>query len=335
MALALFVSHTYVIDAADATPYMVVVSAEKQSGKSRLLEVLRLLVHAPWMTSGATASTVYRKIERDRPTLLLDEIDAIFGSNTDYTEPLRGALNAGNRRNATVTRTVGQGAKLDVAEFSVFCPKVLAGIDTGRLPDTIRDRAVVIHIKRRRPGEGVERLRTREAEAETQPLRTDLASWADDAREQLQDATPPLPDALSDRAGDAWEPLFAIADVAGVSWGATARAAAVALAQAADGGDSRATRLLWIARIALAADLQISTADLLGAINSDEEHPFGAWNNGNGMQAHELARMLRPYGVKPTTIRLGDKTAKGYKGEHLADAFERYLPPSRNKMAGT
>ncbi|MGA7636617.1 MAG: hypothetical protein WCB00_06795, partial [Candidatus Acidiferrales bacterium] len=37
--VSLWVLHTHVIDAADATPYLAITSAEKQSGKTRLLEV--------------------------------------------------------------------------------------------------------------------------------------------------------------------------------------------------------------------------------------------------------------------------------------------------------
>jgi hypothetical protein len=37
--------------------------------------------------------------------------------------------------------------------------------------------------------------------------------------------------------------------------------------------------------------------------------------------------MLRPFGIIPGTVRVGDVTAKGYKLESFEDAFSRYLPP--------
>lgn len=214
-AIALFVLHTWAFEAAHATPYMVIVSPEKQSGKTRLLEVLELLVREHWRTASTTEAALFRKIEQDRPTLLLDEIDAIFGSNSERTEPLRAALNAGNRRGAKATRVVGQGAKMEARDFSVFCPKVLAGIDTGRLPETIQDRAVTLHMKRRRDGEHVERLRWRVATEQTEPLRLQLQAWAATAIDPLRETEPETPDELSDRAADGWEPLFAVADLAG------------------------------------------------------------------------------------------------------------------------
>ena len=42
--VALWVVHTHSMDAADTTPYLSIHSAEKQSGKTRLLEVLKMLV---------------------------------------------------------------------------------------------------------------------------------------------------------------------------------------------------------------------------------------------------------------------------------------------------
>ena len=106
---------------------------------------------------------------------------------------------------------------MKVKDFSVFCPKVLAGIDTGKLPETVRDRSIVLPLKRRRKDETVERLRHRVVEPQAAPLRDALEAWAKEATEGLGDAFPHLPDELSDRAADGWEPLFAIADLAGGS----------------------------------------------------------------------------------------------------------------------
>ncbi len=324
-ALALFVLHTWTIEAAEATAYIVVISAEKGSGKTRVLEVLGYLVREPWHTAGVSEAALFRKIEQDEPCLLLDEIDAIFGSNLERTEPLRAALNAGNRRGGRVTRCVPP--KMELGEFSVFSPKALAGIDTGRLPDTIRDRSVILHMKRRRAGEEVERLRHRNVAPEAEPLTDSLRAWAEAASPILRTANPELPDELSDRAADGWEPLLAIADLAGEEWATWARQAAVILSAPGD-EDELALGPLLLAGIRRAVDGRqaISTADLLLSINADEELPFGAWNEGRGVEARRLARLLKPYGIKPKSIRMGDGTPKGYALEDLQDAFARYLP---------
>ena len=41
-----------------------------------------------------------------------------------------------------------------------------------------------------------------------------------------------------------------------------------------------------------------------------------------------LAQQLRPYGIKPRTIRIGEQVAKGYVKEDLMDTFRRYIPKS-------
>jgi hypothetical protein len=143
----------------------------------------------------------------------------------------------------------------------------------------------------------------------------------------LRTANPELPDELSDRAADGWEPLLAIADLAGEEWATEARQAAAILSAQGD-EDELALGPLLLAGIRRAMDGRqaISTADLLASINADEELPFGAWNEGRGVEARRLARLLKPYGIKPKSIRMGDGTPKGYALEDLHDAFARYLP---------
>src|SRR5215469_496369 len=80
VVIALWVFHTYAADSAETTPYLAVTSAEKQSGKTRLLEVLSTIVAEPWFTGRVTAAVLVRKVDDKKPTLLLDESDAAFGS---------------------------------------------------------------------------------------------------------------------------------------------------------------------------------------------------------------------------------------------------------------
>ena len=51
LAVALWVALTHVYDAFGITPYLVITSALKRSGKTRLLEVLELLVREPLSTA--------------------------------------------------------------------------------------------------------------------------------------------------------------------------------------------------------------------------------------------------------------------------------------------
>lgn len=326
IALATWVLHSWASDAAHATPYLIVLSPERRTGKTRLLETLELLVRAPWRVTSTSEAALFRKIAKDRPTLLLDEIDAIFGSASERTEPLRAVLNSGNRPGSSVARCVGDGAKQRVADFDVYGPKVLSGIDSGRIPDTIRDRSVEIRMQRKTSAEVVRRFRHRKAELEAADLRAGAEEWAAEHSEALLAAEPNLPEDLNDRAAEAWEPLLAIGDLAGGEWPARVRSAAAALAGGSDSDEAtHGTRLLAAVRAAFSGREAVPSAELVKAINEDEEAPFGAWREGRGLDARLLAKLLKPYGVRPGTIRAGDATPKGYRREQLSEPWVRYL----------
>jgi hypothetical protein len=135
VVIALWIVHTYVVESFDFTPYLSIRSPEMRCGKTTLLDCLHLLIRDPWSAIGPTEAVLFRKIERDVPTLLLDEVDAIFTSRRDPTkEGLRAILDAGFQRGTKVPRCVGPNH--DLKEFGVFCPKAFAGIGTcqGPLP---------------------------------------------------------------------------------------------------------------------------------------------------------------------------------------------------------
>jgi hypothetical protein len=325
-AVALWIVHTHGIDGAHATPYLLILSPEKRSGKTRVQEVLELLVARPWRVIGASEAALFRKLAQ-RPTLLLDEIDAIFGSHPERTEPLRAVLNAGNRPGSTVPRCVGE--KSEVKDFEVFSAKALAGIDSGhRIPDTIRDRAIPIAMRRKTSSEQVARFRHRNANAEAAPLRDRLATWGEGATNPLLGAEPDSPPELDDRAAEAWEPLFAIADAAGDRWPQRAREAALVLSTGGDPDEqSLGVLVLTAARTALRDRDRITSAGLVEFINSDEESPFGGFRDGRGLDTRGLAKLLRPYGIRPRTIRVGDNpNHRGYLREQFVDAWERWIP---------
>jgi hypothetical protein len=326
--VALWVAHTHVIDAADATPYLAITSAEKQSGKTRLLEVGDLLVANPWLTGKVSAAVLIRKIDSEQPTLLLDESDAAFAGEKEYAEALRGVLNTGHRRGGKASCCVGQGTAITFKDFSTFSPKAIAGI--GNLPDTISDRSVPIRLKRAARGEHVERFRRRDVEAEASSLRGRLEAWSLVTVENLRTARPILPDALTDRQQDGAEPLLAIADLAEGEWPESARRALVELsgeAQSVDG--SIGVRLLADIRgVFQDRDVdRMPSAELAAALAEIETSPWGEWGkSGKPLSAAKLARLLARFVIVPHSVRVDDKTPKGYELDDFRDAFERYLP---------
>ncbi len=324
--LALWVLHTHVFESGEATPYLAITSAEKQSGKTRLLEVLATVVAKAWLTGRVSAAVLIRKIHAQHPTLLLDESDAAFGGEKEYAEALRGVLNTGHRSGVTSSCCVAQGANISYQDFSTFCPKAIAGI--GKLPDTVADRAIPVRLKRAAPGEVVERFRLRDVQAETTTLREEIEGWCLTIAERLPEARPQLPEALTDRQQDGAEPLLAIADIAGGEWPQVARKAVVELCTEAQAADDSTGKLL-LADIRQVFEQQgvdrLPSAELAIELADIETSPWGEWSQGKPLFAAKLARLLRPFGISPHSIRVGDKTPKGCEREDFQDAFRRYL----------
>lgn len=328
-AIVLWVFHTYVMKAAETTPYLHINSPEARSGKTRLLETVERLVFCPWRVASPTEAVLFRKIEILEPTLLFDEIDTIFKDKNNY-EGIRAILNVGYQRGTTVPRCVGEGKKITIKEFSVFCAKALSGI--GKVPVTVADRSIPIKLKRR-SNEPVERFLRRDVEPDAAPIRERLQAWADNSIDSLLDARPELPERLNDRAADAWEPLFAIADLTGGEWPDKARDAAVALHEEND-EESLGTLLLSHIKNAFKENEKMFTAELLNILIKEEEGPWADWwgdkvESGRPKgPASKLARFLKPFGVAPKTIRIGAERAKGYERGQFEDSWERYLIPS-------
>jgi putative DNA primase/helicase len=324
-AVALWVLFAHAHDAFRFSPLLLATSAERSSGKSRLLEILSVLTPRAWLMTSPSDAVVYRKIDAQHPTFLLDE-----GDNVDWKErrELLSIFNAGyQRRSAFVPRMIGEGSGMDFYDFSVWCPKALACIKVP-LPDTTVSRSVVLKLKRKARTERVEELRDRTAVEVFHPLRAMAARWAKDCLEDLRQAEPSAPGELSDRSKDAWEPLFAVADMAGGDWPARARSAALFLAGAMDGEESTGAELLADLR-QLFADRGvsgISTKDIVAVLNDNEERGWGGWNKGSGLNGRNLASLLRPFGVAPHNVRDGDRQFKGYGITDFKDAWERYLP---------
>ena len=112
LAIGLWVLHTWAIEAADCAPYLDVSSPTRECGKTRLFETLELVARSPRRCTGHTEATLFRMIEAEHPTLLLDEIDTTFGKDAKLYAGIRGILDEGHRRGGSVPRMVGEGSRM-------------------------------------------------------------------------------------------------------------------------------------------------------------------------------------------------------------------------------
>lgn len=327
VATVLWVAHTHVLDSFDSTPRLAALSPEPGSGKTRLLEILELLVPRPLFTLNASSAALFRKVSdpEGRPTVLIDEADTIFGPRAAKEhEDLRGFVNGGHRRGATALRCVVRGKAIDVEDYPCYAAVALAGLDD--LPDTIMTRSVVIRMRRRAPDEFVEPYRRREHARDGETLRDRLERWTASIAGDIDGAWPKFPEGVQDRSADVWEALLLLADAAGGEWPNRARVAAVALvADARRGGESLGVRLLRDLRVVFGPDDKLSTETILERLTAMDDAPWGDLR-GKPLDARGLSRRLARYEIASKTVRIGDKTPKGYERMDLFDAWNRYLP---------
>jgi len=318
-ALALWVLGSYAYDAFRIWPKLCITSPEKRCGKTTLMEVLGGLCQRALVASGISPAAVFRVIEAWCPTLLIDEADTFLSGN----EELRGVINSGHTKSgAFVIRTVGDDH--EPRRFSTWAPMAIAMI---RLPPgTILDRSLVIRLRRKLPGERVEKL-SLDFAADNLPLRRQALRWARDHLEPLRRLLPRLPASTNDRALDNWTPLFALAETVGRDWPRRTLEAFHHLNQADEDEDAVGPMILAdIRRVFAGRGLQrLHAQELIEGLLELEERPWAEWRHGKPLTATGLARLLRPYRIASRQLRIGHTNRNGYEWEDFRDAFARYL----------
>lgn len=327
IAHVLWIAHTHLMDAWFSTPRLAVLSPEPGSGKSRVLEITALLVPRPLLSVQSSAAYILRKTanEEDKPTILCDEIDAIFGPNARGNEDLRAMFNAGYRRGATIGRCYTDKGKVLTHELAIYGAVALGGL--GDLPETIMSRSIVINMRKRAHGETVEPFRPQQHEPEGNMLQDELEAWAVSVLEEARIREPAIPDGINDRDADVWSPLLVVAELAGGSWPDLAREIAHDFVQKAKSAGQRSlgAQLLADIQSCFGEENALSTKVLLEHLLADDEAPWGDIR-GKRMDPRSLGKMLRQYGIRSEGLRMGKLTLKGYKRASFHDAWQRYSP---------
>ena len=337
-AVALWCAMTWFMDVVQVAPLAIITAPEKRCGKTLLLTILGRLSARSITASSISPAALYRAVEAWKPTLLIDEADACLKDN----EELRGIINSGHSRDsAYVIRTVGDD--FTPTKFSTWGAKAISGI--GHVAETLMDRAVILELRRKLPNESVERIRQAEPGL-FDDLRAKLARFAVDYSEQVRKARPYLPQSLNDRAQDNWEPLLAIASVAGDEWLKIATETALKISGSESVSQSIGVELLTdIQEIFETKGVtKLSSADLIKALCEDDEKPWATYNRGQSLKPRQLAARLKGYSIVSKNIRLSlTSTPKGFEKKQFEEAFSRYIPsfppvsattPQTNASAG-
>jgi len=358
-ALAVWVLHTYTFELRDTVAYVAIESPEKRCGKTTLLSVLAAMARKPLIASNVTVAALFRAIDTCRPALFIDEADTFMAGNAT----MRGIINSGNTfRTAYVLRLSrarhksamspkflaalamrsgrlapsadAKNAPNDTGlnKFSCWCPKVIAMI--GHVPDTIADRSIVVRMTRKLVSETCAPM----AELATAEIRSKCARFAWDAAAAIAQAPKIRGEGLNDRAADTFDPLYVIARLAGPEWEQKLHAAALDLSAVVSAQNPGAELLLDVlsvcAEYAREKIFSRELVDLLRHGQSARSVISTAVDYGF-ITEHRIAQMLRPYGIRPSCIRLGREVNKGYAAADLREALNRYVPRAEIEKRST
>lgn len=313
--LALFVIHTWQFATDDkigarTSPILYINSPEKQSGKSRLLEVLEVLVANPMRSTNVTSAVLFHAIEKMQPTLLLDEVDAIWHGTKN--EELRGILNGGYKEGGHVWRM----DKGEPRAFNTFSPKVLAGINNGYLPDTIADRAIPVTLLRKKESDKVEQFFSLEVKDEIEPFLDEMAVWAYENEEKLRYHTPKKIEHASDRQWEIAMPLVSIGELLGVD---DVHEVMGEILKEEIERDTESPREHLLRKIRdlfeLKQTTKLFTQDIVDHMDRKDF-----------TSAKSVATILNgDFGIESRSVRVGNRVKRGYLYSDFQDAFDRLI----------
>ncbi|MFT7042352.1 MAG: hypothetical protein ACJAW7_001109 [Candidatus Azotimanducaceae bacterium] len=317
VAIVLWIIASYSINLFRIFPKLSLISPEKRCGKSTTMEVVTAMCRDALLTSNVSAAVLYRLTEVCSPTILIDEADT-FVKGGDPA--LVGIINSGhNQSSAQILRCEGDNFKPKA--YSTWMPMVLAAI--GDLPPTIMDRSIVINLRRKKSSEMVQ-LIPGDIDSSCVSIRRKILTWCENSAPQITINQIPPPKLGNDRAEDNWLPLFTVAGQIGGAWPQLCDSAYRANTTVTE--EEIPTQLLRDIRTVFSNIQRIPSAELLVELCKDQAGPWNSCDNGKKLSPHQMAKLLRPYGIKPKMIRFGKETKRGYEATQFHDSFERYLP---------
>ena len=207
--LSLWVILTYVYPAWPAVPYLSI-GGPLGSGKSRVFDVLSKLVYRPLMTSNMTAPCLFRTLDAQGGTLLLDEAERLRERSSEAGE-IRSILLAGYKAGGKAHRMEKRGDSFQSVAFNVYGPKAIAGI--SELPPALASRCICLTMFKASASSPKPARRIDENPDRWKTLTDDLHSFALVAGRHIVSLAqkPVLCSGLSGREMEVWQPILALA----------------------------------------------------------------------------------------------------------------------------
>lgn len=319
--LAVWSLQTWCYELFDFAAIVAVWSPEHECGKGRVLDVTEKIVRRPFRTSNTSAAVLYYVISKGNLTVLVDEIDSV---SDEQRAAICNILKGGYQSNGTAHRMSERNGEQVEIEFSTYCPKMIATITLDKLDKATRSRTIGIRMQRKPRSLKLEKFRR----VDSAILQRKCMKWALDNAEAVK-AVPPMDidECATDRQEDVWEPLVAIARIAGGDWEQRIRSAAQQMGGGGSDGASETVAHQLLAAFQAYFKEHGERADTKSLVAKlTEAGDFADVNYGRGLTPHYIAKLLKPYGIEPRAMKMPDgKTARGYDRADFEPAFQTYL----------
>lgn len=336
-AQVLWAAHALLMEHWDISPRLGFFSALPGSGKTNALMLTSYLC-APDGRAGDISVSIspaafVRKAEQisgrgpDLRPQFMDEVDNLYNaaSKDRATDQTTAILNGGYKRRAKYERMVGPNHDKSKA-FGTYGAVAMAGLGRARLPDALTDRLIKVPMEPLKPGEDVERFRQRILESEHKTYRDALVEFCCRADGLIDLDAVTIPEALSGRDIDNWEPLLAVAEVAGGDWPQRGMACAVwfCAEKAMTKRDSLALRLLKEVIEYLRKETKAETSQIWQHLYNKSGAP---WRDLKFFTESWIRETLYQFPGAPRqdNVRIGQTRVQGFHIDWFASLIDRYL----------
>lgn len=221
--LAAWTMGTYIIRMFSAFP-MLVLNGPRNSGKTTVLDMLKMVCFNAEMSGSISKSALFRSIESGLPTLLLDETEDLDQKTPENADMLR-LLNMGYRNNGNKVKLtrLDKGGNGTQERYDIFCAKASSCITKPN--PTLLSRCILIRMTRPKDSDGVNLPEFDEDEPgiveETSLLRSRLYAWFFSRNAHMQKTlrTYDLPEEYKARDRQVWRAILAICEQVDIEGG--------------------------------------------------------------------------------------------------------------------
>lgn len=299
-------------------PILHITSSEKQSGKTRLLNIIKRLSYDPEIISSITKAALSRKISDYHSTMLFDKLEKSFLRQKNVVDIFVSGFIKGSGSIAYCT-----GVENKPKSYNTWGAKAICSL--GTLPKEIDAISIVLPLKRKLANETIKDVIYSAPEV-WKGLRNKIDKFVEKNKEIIATIEVSPVEELTDKANDCWNSLFRIAQAAGGDWFERVKKAAISLT----GKNAKESNNIKLLK-AISIVFEEKQVDNIGSVElctilNEQYSDLKILNKGIEVTPIRLANSLKEYGLRPDTVTLnGGKKLKGYKLKQFTNIFNKYL----------